>query len=620
MSKKSFLANSMILSALIFISSCNFGNPVSQTNSNADKKATIAPKKPIIESGLPQKILDGIIFDLANGKLTVPGNILDAATGKPVTKKVILTIDGKDKDKVEKVNTTFNSGLVGFNLKQGIKPNQNQPLKLTVVAHADGYFSSSVQLELRDEKPDNFIIKLSDIKNTPKGVVANENIVGQTDASGALNDNFSVKLNEPQTNTGISVNLPAGAVITDKNGQPLTGNIKASVGYFSNQSDSSLSAFPGGFSSSVNINGKEENGYFVTGGFTSVELSDGSGKQAAKFDKPMEISMQLPQNTINPDTNQLVKSGEKIGIWSYATDSGKWTSEGEGIVKVDASGNLSVNYSVSHLSYWNLDWHYGTICNPKLRLIWDSDNHIPVNVEIKFEGQYWNANNILSDEINDLYNVPNDRELTITAFYKGKEVGKTVVTLGEACNEIRLNINTQNLAKPKKFPIYLGLKAKSKLTRADFEYLAGRFSLSDFQKMILLNYTHPNNPEALFELTEKAVQEIEALGVTKIREIQALLAQKVRPSNVYFTYIENDDYSTYSYATFDAGKTIINAYEGNKYSCWIYFSYNGRWYYFFREFTVNNIDSYEFEFEDIELIVDILQEYLTKNNINLGGQ
>lgn len=99
----------------------------------------------------------------------------------------------------------------------------------------------------------------------------------------------------------------------------------------------------------------------MTGGFTSIELTDDKGNKAATFSNPMEISMQMSKGAINPETGKAINQGDKIGIWSYETNTGKWTSEGEGIVESpDSSGNFTVNYKVAHLSYCNLDWHYGS--------------------------------------------------------------------------------------------------------------------------------------------------------------------------------------------------------------------------------------------------------------------
>lgn len=65
----------------------------------------------------------------------------------------------------------------------------------------------------------------------------------------------------------------------------------------------------------------------MTGGFTSIELTDEKGNKAATFSNPMEITMQIPKGTINPDTGKEIKTGDKIGIWSYDTTTGQWKYE-----------------------------------------------------------------------------------------------------------------------------------------------------------------------------------------------------------------------------------------------------------------------------------------------------
>ena len=74
--------------------------------------------------------------------------------------------------------------------------------------------------------------------------------------------------------------------------------------------------------------------------------------------------MQFAIGTRDGEGN-VVAIGDEVPIWSYDEDTGKWSYEKVGIVQdLDLSDGLyDVVYSLNHLSYWNLDWHYGEKCS-----------------------------------------------------------------------------------------------------------------------------------------------------------------------------------------------------------------------------------------------------------------
>jgi hypothetical protein len=126
----------------------------------------------------------------------------------------------------------------------------------------------------------------------------------------------------------------------------------------------------------VNEDGILEETVFISGGFASIEIKDGSGRVAKTFEtssrlekaKEFEyadvlsnglptIVIQVPGGTINPETGVEVQEGDSVDVWSYEVSEGVWNDERrEEITESDDNGNFKVSFPTDHLTTWNLDW------------------------------------------------------------------------------------------------------------------------------------------------------------------------------------------------------------------------------------------------------------------------
>lgn len=613
---KSKLLINLVLS-LGVLTSCNTTQPTTNTNNTTKKNdiVVVPPKiqKPVFDNNKSK----GLSIDFNAKDFIINGKVFDANTKNVVSKDVMINIEGDNKDKVEKTSFNFKTGDIEFKLKDGIKPSISNPLKLVVVAKVDGYISSSTTLDIKDNKSSFFSIDLVDLKQPPKGVTTAEKS-GISVNNGALGSNLSANLTSKDTNANMSIKLNEGTVLKDSSGSPLSGNIKADVAFFDNQSSQILTNFPGGLNN-VNISNQNRDGFFVTGGFTSIELTDSSGKKAETFSKPMEITMQIPKSTINPETGNEIKEGDKVGLWSYNPNTGKWTSENEVTIgKLDSSGNYTANYSVNHLSYWNLDWFSSSRCNPKLKLIWKNGKVTPVNVDAEFQGQYWSHPTTLKDEMNDLFNVPNDRDVTFIAKFGGKEVGRVTTKLGDECKQIDLSINTDSLPEMREIPVYVGVKAKTEFTKAELEALMTRFNVGQEQKEIVFNYIKENNLSEPYKLDENLISNLEKKGVKNLRELKMFLEQIIRPDTMLYDYVA----SPYSYNSYEIknGKSSIRVFDGEKHNLSVYLYYNGKYFNFYKTVTIDsNVNEIVLDKIDTDLTIDSVKDYLAKSGLKINS-
>jgi hypothetical protein len=296
-----------------------------------------------------------------------------------VTQSVTIRIEGEDKGSVVDVTgksivspLSTTTGIASFAITEDIVPTLANPVKLLLVVEADGFITTSKPVTIQNTQRQSVTVNLVEIDNLPEGVS------GTTDDSGTANPITGTAasivvetLPETPTDPTVQVEIDQNTVILDAGGEPLSGQLTTSVVYFDGESTESLESFPGGFTVNVQDNPEgEDEGSFVTAGFVAVDIQDENGNEAESFTQPVTIVMELADGQTDPDGN-LVEVGDIIPIWSYDEETGEWTYEADGVVAgPNANGKLYVEYQVTHLSYWNLDWFWNS-CFQSRKIIFD---------------------------------------------------------------------------------------------------------------------------------------------------------------------------------------------------------------------------------------------------------
>jgi hypothetical protein len=306
-----------------------------------------------------------VIFNTKPVNTIIAGNIINAKTGEPINNKTInISIEGPNKNVIvdmtasPKVTYSINEGFVSFAITNDFIPSKASPAKIILIAKADGFLPTSMPLNIYEIGDAQFTIHMIEINNPPIGTATAEG-TGATNSTGTLlNNDLELTATEPTSNAFTSLNVPVGTIIKDEAGNPLTGAIKATIVYCTNQTEESLHSFPGGFSVTTNTNGAIDQTAFLTAGFAAIEIKDGSGKIAASFDPSINITIQTYANTINAETNSRVKEGDTVPVWSYDLEHNIWNYEKDLVFTgPNSKGNFSTSFSTNHLTYWNLDWN-----------------------------------------------------------------------------------------------------------------------------------------------------------------------------------------------------------------------------------------------------------------------
>lgn len=361
----------------------------------------------------------------------VSGQITDAATQAPITDvPVTIRFGGADADRVVDVDggsvssiTLEEVSLLSFGL-DGAVPSPDRPVDLVLNVTAEGYLETSRRILLADDEQ-TFSLPLVRFADLPPGVettsvrfpvingVSPETVVVTTPA-------------EAVTGARASLTLPAGTRIRDASGRPLTGTLTGRVTYFSNQVNPARAAFPGGFTG-VQIDrdetGAPAQGTFLTAGFAAVEVVGDDGREAEMFDAPIDISIDVPPGTPNPETGRDIDDGDPVPVYSLDEDTGTWTFAARAPARlVGATVNTetgpnasrSVRFETEHLTYWNLDYLDDDVCRAAAPILIDG---LPTGfyrwtLEQQSDGGVLEAGDLYDDTL-QFFNAPRDLPVTL---------------------------------------------------------------------------------------------------------------------------------------------------------------------------------------------------------------
>jgi len=311
-----------------------------------------------------------IKLDMNIIKTTITVQVVDPATDELIgfdnNKQVQINVFGPDSQWVVNTSGEYRNQFLtsaGY-MSAGLdpyhaKPTLNDPVQLTLVAQLDGYLSTSMTLTLISEGNHDFVINMVNMEAPPEGVsIAQFGNVGSS-TNGKIDENIEISTQESE----VSVKLDKGTDIRDEAGKPLQGKLAMSIAYFNPTKSEALSCFPGGLSVDVSQeDNSKSKGAFFSAGFVAIDITDENGKQASKFGGgTLGLDLAIDENVRNPESNESVRAGDLVPLWSYADKTGKWAFEKTVQIRQTPSG-LRTNAQMQHLSYWNLDW-FQTACD-----------------------------------------------------------------------------------------------------------------------------------------------------------------------------------------------------------------------------------------------------------------
>ncbi len=324
----------------------------------------------------------------------------DQESGQMIEAPLTVTFLGPDRDQLGSIinepvsdeNYTYTSanGTVNFALLLDAQaPTQQDPIQFAIrVEDAQGeYMTETRSYTVTQTGNYQHNISLLNLNDAPDGVEVSRRNEGRVGAGGEVVEPIDFETDpEPETGVRTRLELPAGTIVRDENGTPLTGDLTTTAVYYSpTASDgNALPYFPGGLNG-VEVEG--ETGYFVTAGFVALTVEDENGTEAATFENgALSVTQEMPEGLMNPETNQPVQAGDTVPIFSYDEETDTWSEEGQGTAVMNGDGLLEIQWEAEHLSWWNLDWFGGDYCY-EIYLFLENNNFCDwLYVEANFAG------------------------------------------------------------------------------------------------------------------------------------------------------------------------------------------------------------------------------------------
>ena len=297
-------------------------------------------------------------------KTTFSIQFIDAKTGELIgwedNKIVQVTITGPNADDVidniglQKSSYSSIKGFLSLALDPGVVPTKENPVTFTVVAHLNGYISTSKNITIINEGEFMYEIQMADFNNLPNGVTKIIDYSGTTDQTGKVTSD----INTSTPGGEARLYIPEGTILKNSAGEPLVGQLEITLIHFSNMEDESLLSFPGGLNAYATMpDGSEQNVFFFSAGFVSLDIFDGDGDEAAIVEvNPLELTAVVPEETFNSDTQTGIADGDTVPLWSYNEGTGEWAYETVDTIVLTNKGTYEVTSEL-----WHLTWELGLV-------------------------------------------------------------------------------------------------------------------------------------------------------------------------------------------------------------------------------------------------------------------
>ncbi|MBU1370559.1 MAG: hypothetical protein KJ578_04810 [Bacteroidetes bacterium] len=353
------LGSSLLLFGLFFQSSCN------------KLKDVTDGAQLIIDYNLIETTVDVQFYDAATGELI--GRNGDASVNVKITgadKNGVMDVTGVQSQSMQYATQR---GMVGLALlpEAAYTPSATKPISFNLVADIPGYLSTSQKVTLVATGRTQIRVNMVHKDNPPEGVT----VARETGVTTAVNGRVENPATVTTPGGRARIEIPAGIILRDAGGNALSGSINMDIVHFDNTVEEALAAFPGGLMTNVTrSDGSEEDGMFYSAGFVAIEITDGSGRQAATFEEgTVAMEAVVSPQTFNPETNGNVAAGDVVPVWSYDENTGEWTEEGTTTLEL-VNGELTAGFELTHLSYYNFDWFYGAYCYSGVPFVFNATN------------------------------------------------------------------------------------------------------------------------------------------------------------------------------------------------------------------------------------------------------
>lgn len=305
------------------------------------------------------------------GPIKAPHGIsfIDVNGANSNVQKVKVTLIDPDQMVVSSNGVSFNSvevtgGVMSIGLSSKASFSIEKPYRFFIKAEAEGYITNLRSVVVTEDAPNFIPVYMTNMDKLPSSGLAATFATITEVKSGVLQKTDTLKA-VPRWGQvpPLSIVIKEGTKLYH-DGKPIQGQgpLSYRLLYGAPRDSNANRVFPGGFevTDAMDESGKTIADpanplFFTTAGWISMEMNVGN-EEVNSFSEPLLVEMPIADTIINPETQEVLKSGDKIPLWSLDNRTGVWTSESVVSVSAGADGVLRASFPIKHLSTWNLDY------------------------------------------------------------------------------------------------------------------------------------------------------------------------------------------------------------------------------------------------------------------------
>jgi hypothetical protein len=281
--------------------------------------------------------------DANNNSTTLPKDLTVSISG-PNKDLVLDDLGGKD--------FKVAGNLLSLVLAEKANPTEDAPVEFTVSVKGTNYAATNYTIAITDTSSSTYTIPLTNLSALPDGVKSISKITSLTAGETIV---IPASTNKPEV---AKITIAPGTQVKDENGLVINStSVSSTIIQYGTGTDDAFNSFPNdGIANTIKFkDGTTDGGSFIHAGFVDIEMT-AAGKNVKSFSTPLNMTLSLHPNVVNPDTDEPVAVGEQVPVFSYNRNNDEWTEEGVAAITKDASGNLVANFKVPHLSTWTIAW------------------------------------------------------------------------------------------------------------------------------------------------------------------------------------------------------------------------------------------------------------------------
>jgi hypothetical protein len=273
----------------------------------------------------------GVIVQLPSIETTVSAQVRDAASGELVETPVTLSFRGPDRtapvdmysDPIS--SQTMDGGVTSFGIRNDQQPTSADPVRLRVVAQAEGYQQTSEVIEIHKEGTKEIALDMlsANPKQQPKGATGVRDRSG-TVRAGRVASELNVQTPAQEGLGSAQVHVPKGSPLrADK--RSVDGRLTVDLSYYP-PNEKTLDALPG--NGTIGTGSRATR--FTVVGYLNLRIRNAQGQSVSVITERPESSESphtkalLPDGAVHPTTGEPLQTGDQLELFRYDAEAGVW--------------------------------------------------------------------------------------------------------------------------------------------------------------------------------------------------------------------------------------------------------------------------------------------------------